>query len=162
MRWARRQAVEALLGERVPDLLPVVAQDTFGGDARTYGFLTAAMGVGAVLCGLFVAARDRDSQDAVTAALLGRMVSPYPGEGGPPSGEVAPKCLGWLALAVREGSTRRPLEHMISGPLSPGSPASSPSACAALLPSAGRRSSGATARCSSASPLRLSMMSTAN
>ncbi|MET7397798.1 TOMM precursor leader peptide-binding protein [Dactylosporangium sp. NPDC005572] len=39
--------------------------------------------------GMFVSARDRDSQDAVTAALLGRMVSPYPGDGEPPSGEVA-------------------------------------------------------------------------
>ncbi|MFC4946305.1 MFS transporter [Pseudonocardia sp. GCM10023141] len=40
-------------------VLPVVAQQTFGGDASTYGFLTAAMGVGAVVGGLAVAARGR-------------------------------------------------------------------------------------------------------
>ena len=40
-------------------VLPVVASETFAGDARTYGFLTAAMGVGAVVGGLFVAARGR-------------------------------------------------------------------------------------------------------
>jgi MFS family permease len=40
-------------------VLPVVAQQTFGGDARAYGFLTAAMGAGAVVGGLVVAARGR-------------------------------------------------------------------------------------------------------
>src|SRR5690606_8555404 len=40
-------------------VLPVVAQETFAGDASAYGFLTAAMGAGAVVGGLFVAARGR-------------------------------------------------------------------------------------------------------
>ena len=40
-------------------VLPIVASETFAGDARTYGFLTAAMGVGAVVGGLLVAARGR-------------------------------------------------------------------------------------------------------
>lgn len=40
-------------------VLPVVASETFGGDGSTYGFLTAAMGVGAVVGGLVVAARGR-------------------------------------------------------------------------------------------------------
>lgn len=37
--------------------LPVLAKQTFGGQASTYGFMTAAMGAGAVLGGLYVAAR---------------------------------------------------------------------------------------------------------
>jgi MFS family permease len=40
-------------------VLPIVASETFAGDSRTYGFLTAAMGAGAVVGGLFVAARGR-------------------------------------------------------------------------------------------------------
>jgi MFS family permease len=40
-------------------VLPIVASETFAGDARTYGFLTAAMGAGAVVGGLLVAARGR-------------------------------------------------------------------------------------------------------
>lgn len=51
-------------------VLPVVAQETFGGDARTYGFLTAAMGVGAVVGGLFVAARGRTGLRALVFASL--------------------------------------------------------------------------------------------
>jgi MFS family permease len=51
-------------------VLPVVAQSTFGGDARTYGFLTASMGVGAVVGGLFVAARGRTGLRALVLASL--------------------------------------------------------------------------------------------
>jgi MFS family permease len=40
-------------------VLPIVASETFAGDARTYGFLTAAMGAGAVLGGLWIAAWGR-------------------------------------------------------------------------------------------------------
>jgi MFS family permease len=40
-------------------VLPIVASETFSGDARTYGFLTAAMGAGAVVGGLWVAAKGR-------------------------------------------------------------------------------------------------------
>jgi MFS family permease len=40
-------------------VLPIVASETFAGDARTYGFLTAAMGIGAVIGGLFMAAWGR-------------------------------------------------------------------------------------------------------
>ncbi len=39
--------------------LPVVARQTFHGGSATYGFLTAAMGIGAVLGGLVTAARGR-------------------------------------------------------------------------------------------------------
>ncbi len=40
-------------------VLPIVASETFAGDSTTYGFLTAAMGAGAVVGGLYVAARGR-------------------------------------------------------------------------------------------------------
>ncbi|NMH98288.1 MFS transporter [Pseudonocardia sp. K10HN5] len=49
-------------------VLPVVAEETFHGDARTYGFLTAAMGVGAVLGGLYVAARGRTGVRSLVTA----------------------------------------------------------------------------------------------
>ena len=39
--------------------LPVLAKHTFAGQASTYGFLTSAMGVGAVIGGLYVAAKGR-------------------------------------------------------------------------------------------------------
>jgi MFS family permease len=38
-------------------VLPVVAKQTFHGGAQAYGFMTAAMGIGAVFGGLYVAAR---------------------------------------------------------------------------------------------------------
>jgi MFS family permease len=40
-------------------VLPVVARQTFHGGPQVYGFMTAAMGVGAVVGGLYVAARGR-------------------------------------------------------------------------------------------------------
>jgi MFS family permease len=39
--------------------LPYFARTTFSGDSRTYGFMTAAMGLGAVIGGLYTAARGR-------------------------------------------------------------------------------------------------------
>ena len=39
--------------------LPYLARTTFDGDSRTYGFMTAAMGLGAVIGGLYTAARGR-------------------------------------------------------------------------------------------------------
>ncbi|MPQ96428.1 MFS transporter [Modestobacter sp. I12A-02628] len=39
--------------------LPVFAEDTFGGGSQAYGYMTGAMGVGAVVGGLVVAARGR-------------------------------------------------------------------------------------------------------
>jgi MFS family permease len=49
-------------------VLPSVASETFAGDARAYGFLTAAMGAGAVLGGLWVAARGRTGMPALVGA----------------------------------------------------------------------------------------------
>jgi MFS family permease len=51
-------------------VLPVVASQTFHGDATAYGFMTAAMGVGAVIGGLYVAAKGRTGLRALTLAAL--------------------------------------------------------------------------------------------
>lgn len=57
--------------------LPVVASKTFHGGSSVYGFLTAAMGVGAVIGGLYVAARGRTGLRALTvsAALFGVLIA---------------------------------------------------------------------------------------
>jgi MFS family permease len=49
-------------------VLPIVASETFAGDASTYGFLTAAMGVGAVIGGLCMAAWGRTGLGSLAAA----------------------------------------------------------------------------------------------
>ena len=51
--------------------LPVLAKQTFDGNAATYGFLTAAMGPGAVLGGLFTATRGRVGLPTMTFAAAG-------------------------------------------------------------------------------------------
>ncbi|HYH31786.1 MAG TPA: MFS transporter [Pseudonocardia sp.] len=51
-------------------VLPIVASETFAGDARTYGFLTAAMGVGAVVGGLCMAAWGRTGLWALAVAAF--------------------------------------------------------------------------------------------
>jgi MFS family permease len=58
-------------------VLPVVASQTFHGNSATYGFLTASMGVGAVIGGLQVAARGRTGLRALTisSALFGVAIS---------------------------------------------------------------------------------------
>jgi MFS family permease len=50
--------------------LPVIANQTFHGGSATYGFLTAAMGVGAVLGGLVTAARGRTGLRYLTVAAV--------------------------------------------------------------------------------------------
>ncbi|UQX87591.1 MFS transporter [Jatrophihabitans telluris] len=57
-------------------VLPVVAKQTFGGGAQAYGFMTAAMGTGAVVGGLWVAARGRTGVRALvkSAALFGLVI----------------------------------------------------------------------------------------
>jgi MFS family permease len=49
-------------------VLPIVASETFAGDASTYGFLTAAMGAGAVVGGLCMAAWGRTGMRSLAAA----------------------------------------------------------------------------------------------
>ena len=56
-------------------VLPVLASQTFAGDARSYGFLTAAMGVGAVAGGLWVAARGGTGLRALVGASTGFAVA---------------------------------------------------------------------------------------
>ncbi|MCW3845417.1 MFS transporter, partial [Micromonospora yasonensis] len=52
-------AVVALLGQNFRVVLPLLARDTFHGDAQVYGWLTSALGIGAVLGALASAARER-------------------------------------------------------------------------------------------------------
>jgi MFS family permease len=47
-------------------VLPVVAKQTFRGGPETYGYLTAAMGVGAIVGGLYVAAKGRTGIASMT------------------------------------------------------------------------------------------------
>ncbi|MEQ3549392.1 MFS transporter [Pseudonocardia nematodicida] len=58
------------LAYEFPVVLPVVASQTFGGDAGTYGWLTGAMGVGAVVGGLVVAGRGRTGLPALVRTSL--------------------------------------------------------------------------------------------
>jgi MFS family permease len=51
--------------------LPVLAKQVFGGNAATYGFLTAAMGLGAVFGGLLTAAMGRPGLRTMTFAATG-------------------------------------------------------------------------------------------
>ena len=54
-------------------VLPVMADQTFHGGSQTCGFMTAAMGIGAIVGGLYVAARGRTGIRTLvtTAALFG-------------------------------------------------------------------------------------------
>ncbi|SDC61407.1 MFS transporter [Rhodococcus tukisamuensis] len=58
-------------------VLPVLARETFGGGAEVYGFMTAAMGAGAVVGGLYVAARGRTGVRALStsAAVFGVLIA---------------------------------------------------------------------------------------
>jgi MFS family permease len=51
-------AVVGLFGQNFRVVLPVMATDVLGGDAATYGYLTAAMGLGAVLGAFGAASRE--------------------------------------------------------------------------------------------------------
>lgn len=51
-------------------VLPVLARETFGGGAEVYGFMTAAMGAGAVVGGLYVAARGRTGVRALSTSAV--------------------------------------------------------------------------------------------
>ena len=63
--------------------LPVIAKESLHGDSQTYGFMTAAMGAGAVIGGLYTAARGRTGLRALvyscalfTVVVLGAAVAP--------------------------------------------------------------------------------------
>jgi MFS family permease len=61
-------AVIGLFAYEFEVVLPLLARFTFEGDADTFGSMFAAMGIGAVVGGLFVATRGRTSPRAIVAA----------------------------------------------------------------------------------------------
>jgi MFS family permease len=81
LRYARRtptiaiplamMSLVGLLAYEFPVTLPVLAERTFHGGAEAYGFMTAAMGIGAVIGGLFTAARGRTGLRSMIIASAG-------------------------------------------------------------------------------------------
>jgi MFS family permease len=77
-------AVIGCLAYEFQVVLPVVARETFKGGAEDFGFMTAAMGVGAVAGGLYVAARGKTGVAAIVRsatlfgiAILAAGLAPY-------------------------------------------------------------------------------------
>jgi MFS family permease len=64
-------ALVGLLAYEFAVSLPVLAERSFHGGAEAYGFMTAAMGIGAVIGGLFTAARGRTGLRPMIIASLG-------------------------------------------------------------------------------------------
>jgi MFS family permease len=64
-------AVVGLFAYEFPVSLPVLAQQTFHGGSEAYGFMTATMGVGAVIGGLFTAAKGRTGLRPMIIASVG-------------------------------------------------------------------------------------------
>ena len=64
-------AVIALFGQNFRVVLPVFARETFHGGAEVYGWLTSALGLGAVLGALATASRERVSAWALLLAAFG-------------------------------------------------------------------------------------------
>lgn len=63
--------VTGLLAVNFPVVLPVIAKETLHGDAGTYGLLTGAMGVGALVGGLHAAGRRSIDERLMALAALG-------------------------------------------------------------------------------------------
>ncbi len=63
-------AVVGCLAYEFQVVLPVLARDTFNGSAEVYGFMTAAMGAGAVIGGLYAAGHARTGLAAVVRSTL--------------------------------------------------------------------------------------------
>lgn len=68
-------AVIGLFAYEFEVVLPLLARFTFEGDANTFGTMFAAIGIGAVVGGLFVANRGRTSPRAILAAAVGMGVA---------------------------------------------------------------------------------------
>ncbi|MGO8877247.1 MAG: MFS transporter [Acidimicrobiales bacterium] len=64
-------AIVGTLAYEFQVVLPVVAKGTFHGGAEDYGFMTAAMGIGAVVGGLITAARGKTGLRPFTVAAAG-------------------------------------------------------------------------------------------
>jgi MFS family permease len=63
-------AVVALFGQNFRVVLPLLAQSTFHAGAEVYGYLTAALGLGAVLGALFSASRESASSWGLLVSCL--------------------------------------------------------------------------------------------
>jgi len=63
-------AVVGLFGQNFRVVLPLLASDTFGGSAAAYGYLTAALGLGAVVGALFTASRRTASWRGMLLATI--------------------------------------------------------------------------------------------
>src|SRR5580704_1922132 len=93
--------------------LPVIAKTTFGGNAATYGFLTSAMGIGAVAGGLVTATRGRTGLRPLTIAactfglaILCAALSPFLAVA-----FVALAAMGWTSVTfLATGNTTLQLE----------------------------------------------------
>jgi MFS family permease len=68
-------AVFGLFAYEFEVVLPLLARFTFGGDADTFGSMFAAMGLGAVFGGLYVASRDTTPPRLVLVSCLGLAVA---------------------------------------------------------------------------------------
>ena len=64
-------AVIGMLAYEFQVVLPIVARESYHGGAQAYGFLTAAMGIGAVLGGLVVASKGVTGTRPLIAAAFG-------------------------------------------------------------------------------------------
>lgn len=64
-------AVIALFGQNFRVVLPLLARDTFDGGAEVYGWLTSALGLGAVLGALVTASREQVTTWALLMAAVG-------------------------------------------------------------------------------------------
>lgn len=64
-------AIVGCLAYEFQVVLPVVARGTFHGNSQAYGFMTAAMGIGAVIGGLWTAARGKTGTRGMALATLG-------------------------------------------------------------------------------------------
>jgi MFS family permease len=63
--------VVALFGQNFRVVLPLLAQSTFDGGAEVYGYLTAALGLGAVVGALFSASRETATSWGLLLSCLG-------------------------------------------------------------------------------------------
>ena len=63
-------AVVGLFGQNFRVVLPLLASDTFGEGVKAYGYLTAALGLGAVIGALFTASRQSVSPRAMLIATV--------------------------------------------------------------------------------------------
>ena len=76
--WSRRDlraslllvAVVSVFGQNFRVVLPLLAQETFRGGAQSYGYLTAALGLGAVVGALASAGRGRSSMRGLLLTCL--------------------------------------------------------------------------------------------